>query len=276
MIPRAHITAWRARVPWPSNEQVEQDLVLCRALVSMFQQPTVAERAAFRGGTALHKLFFSAPGRYSEDIDLVQRDPGPIGELIGAIRSSLDPWLGEPRWKQGQGRFTLVYRFTTTFEPVSQMRMKIEINTREHFSMLGVGRRSFIVENPWFHGSAELPVYELDELLGTKMRALYQRKKGRDLFDLWLANERAAVDADRVVECFRRYLEHEGQSVSRAEFAENLLEKLADPRFGTDIEPLIAPGTHWNIPTAGELVLGELASRLPGEPWKGAGASSGR
>ena len=276
MIPRAHITAWRARVPWPSNEQVEQDLVLCRALVSMFQQPTVAERAAFRGGTALHKLFFSAPGRYSEDIDLVQRDPGPIGELVGAIRSSLDPWLGEPRWKQGQGRFTLVYRFTTTFEPVSQMRMKVEINTREHFSVLGLERRSFIVENPWFHGSTELPVYELDELLGTKMRALYQRRKGRDLFDLWLANERAAVDADRVVECFRRYLEHEGQSVSRAEFEANLLEKLADPRFGTDIEPLIAPGTHWNIPTAGELVLGELASRLPGEPWKGAGASSGR
>lgn len=276
MIPRAHITAWRARAPWPSNEQVEQDLVLSRALVSMFQQPTVAERAAFRGGTALHKLFFTAPGRYSEDIDLVQRDPGPIGELVGAIRSSLDPWLGEPRWKQGQGRFTLVYRFTTTFEPVSQMRMKVEINTREHFSVFGKERRSFIVENPWFHGSTELPVYQLDELLGTKMRALCQRRKGRDLFDLWLASERAVVDATRVVECFRRYLEHEGQSVGRAEFEANLLEKLADPRFGTDIEPLIAPGTHWNTPAAGELVLRELASRLPGEPWRGAGASSGR
>jgi predicted nucleotidyltransferase component of viral defense system len=276
LIPRAHVTAWRIRAPWPSNEQVEQDLVLSRALVSMFQQPTVAELAAFRGGTALHKLFFTAPGRYSEDIDLVQRDPGPIGELIGAIRSSLDPWLGEPRWKQGQGRFTLVYRFTTTFEPVSQMRMKIEINTREHFTVLGLERRAFVVENPWFQGSTELPVYELDEMLGTKMRALFQRRKGRDLFDLWLASERAAVDAGRVVECFRRYLEHEGQSVSRAEFEANLREKLADPRFGTDIEPLIAPGTHWSIPAAGELVLGELASRLPGGPWKGAGASSGR
>lgn len=64
--------------------------------------------------------------------------------------------------------------------------------------------------------------------------------------------------------------------MSRAEVEANLLEKLADPRFGRDIEPLIAPGTHWNIPAAGELVLGELASRLPGEPWKGAGAPSGR
>jgi len=275
LIPRAHITAWRARAPWPSNEQIEQDLVLCRALVSMFQQPAVAERVAFRGGTALHKLFFSAPGRYSEDIDLVQRDPGPIGELIGAIRSSLDPWLGGPRWKQGQGRFALVYRFKTTFEPVSEMRLKIEVNTREHFSVLGVGRRFFIVENPWFHGSTELPVYELDELLGTKMRALYRGKKGRDLFDLWLASERAAVDANRVVECFRRYLEHDGQSVSRAEFEANLFAKLADPRFGRDVEPLVAPSTRWNTAAAAKYVLGELASRLPGEPWKGAGASSG-
>lgn len=64
--------------------------------------------------------------------------------------------------------------------------------------------------------------------------------------------------------------------MSRAELEASLLEKLADPRFGTDIEPLIAPGTHWSIPAAGEFVLGELASRLPGDPWKGAGASPGR
>jgi predicted nucleotidyltransferase component of viral defense system len=107
------------------------------------------------------------------------------------------------------------------------------------------------------------------------MRALYQRKKGRDLFDLWLANERAAVHADRVVECFRRYLDHDGQSVSRAEFEENLLAKLADPRFGRDVEALVAQSTRWNTAVAARYVLGELASRLPGEPWRGAGASSG-
>lgn len=48
--------------------------------------------------------------RYSEDIDLVQREVGPIGTLIDAIREALDPWLDAPRWKQGQGRFTLYYR----------------------------------------------------------------------------------------------------------------------------------------------------------------------
>jgi hypothetical protein len=123
VIPRAHITAWRTRAPWPSNEQVEQDLVLSRALVAIFQHPIVAESAVFRGGTAMHKLFLEAPGRYSEDIDLVQRSPGPIGKLVDAIREALDPWLGDPGWKQGPGRFTLGYRFNTSFDPRAAARL---------------------------------------------------------------------------------------------------------------------------------------------------------
>lgn len=71
MIPRASITAWRKAAPWPDNTHVEQDLVLSRALVELFRRPAFAEGAVFRGGTALHKLFFDPPGRYSEDIDLV-------------------------------------------------------------------------------------------------------------------------------------------------------------------------------------------------------------
>lgn len=94
MIPRANITAWRNHAPWPTNAQVEQDLLLSRALVAMYQNPLVARNAFFRGGTALHKLFFHPAGRYSEDIDLVQYRAGPIGELVEGIRESLDPWLG--------------------------------------------------------------------------------------------------------------------------------------------------------------------------------------
>ncbi len=82
------------------------------------------------------------------------------------------------------------------------MRLKIEINTREHFSVLGTTRQSFTVDNPWFKGTTELPIYHLDELLGTKMRALYQRKKGRDLYDLWLGLRSDDADSNRIVECF--------------------------------------------------------------------------
>lgn len=76
MIPLDYITAWRTHVPWPQLSQVEQDLIICRALVDMYSHPLLAENLAFRGGTALFKLHLS-PARYSEDIDLVQMKPGP-------------------------------------------------------------------------------------------------------------------------------------------------------------------------------------------------------
>lgn len=269
MIPRANITAWRVHAPWPSNEQVEQDLVLSRALVAMFSHDIVAEQAVFRGGTALHKLFFSTSGRYSEDIDLVQRNAGPIGKLIDAIRETLDPWLGSPKWKQGQGRFSLYYRFQTTFAPVSTMRLKIEINTREHFSLFDVTKQRFTVDNPWFKGATDLPVYQLDELLGTKMRALYQRKKGRDLYDLSMALQSRSVDSNRVVRCFRHHMKHDRVTVSRAEYEANLTAKLQSKVFLEDIQLLVRADSEYDPIAAAEIVQNELIAKLPGEPWKG-------
>ncbi len=237
----------------------------------MFERPAAGEALVFRGGTALHKLVSDHPGRYSEDIDLVQREAGPIGGLVGAIRETIDPWLGNPRWKQGEGRFTLLYRFESTFEPVSRMRLKIEINTREHFSVLGVIRRTFAIDNPWFRGSAELPLYHPDELLGAKMRALYQRKKGRDLYDLWHALRCAKVDPMRIMECFRRYMERDGAIPSRAEFEANLAGKLSDEAFLEDIRLLIPAAVDYDPASAAALVQDSLISKLPGDPWRGSG-----
>jgi len=104
VIPRAHITAWRAAAPWSTDAQVEQDLILSRALVQIFSEPTLNSRLAFRGGTALHKLFLNPPSRYSEDIDLVQVKPEPIGPTLTGLRKILDSWLGQPRRKQSEGR----------------------------------------------------------------------------------------------------------------------------------------------------------------------------
>ena len=78
MIPRDYITEWRARAPWIDEFQIEQDLVISRALVVIFSEPSLAEALAFRGGTALYKLYLTPPARYSEDIDLVQVAPGPV------------------------------------------------------------------------------------------------------------------------------------------------------------------------------------------------------
>lgn len=275
MIPRAHITAWRAKAPWPDDAQVEQDLVLARALVEIFNNPLVREALAFRGGTALHKLFFDQPRRYSEDIDLVQKEAGPIGPVLDAIRTALDPWLSEPRRSRGQGRVTMLYRFDTTTLPVRSMRLKIEINTREHIAVLGIVGRTLSVDNPWFSDEAEVTVYELEELLATKLRALYQRKKGRDLYDLWLALESSPHNPreEQVVQCFLRYMDHGKTPVSRAQFEENIAGKLTDSTFLEDIGPLLPTGVDYDTNAAAETVLSRLVAHIPGDPWKGSTSS---
>ncbi|MEP7245440.1 MAG: nucleotidyl transferase AbiEii/AbiGii toxin family protein [Gammaproteobacteria bacterium] len=117
MIPRDYITEWRAHAPWVQDFQVEQDLVISRALVAIFNHPVLAKSLAFRGGTALYKLHLKPAARYSEDIDLVQINAEPAGPIMGALRDVSDPWLGKPQWKQSEGRVTFVYRFDSEDAP---------------------------------------------------------------------------------------------------------------------------------------------------------------
>jgi predicted nucleotidyltransferase component of viral defense system len=104
MIPRDYITAWRAKVAWVEDSQVEQDLIISRALVEIFSERELASSLAFRGGTALHKLHFRPAARYSEDLDLVQVEAGAIGPVLTALHKTLDSWLGEPQRNQSEGR----------------------------------------------------------------------------------------------------------------------------------------------------------------------------
>ena len=93
MIPRDYITQWRERAPWSEDFQVEQDLIISRALVAVFSDPVLAEVLAFRGGTALYKLYLTPPARYSEDIGLIQgasstrSNPTAIAENARASRN---------------------------------------------------------------------------------------------------------------------------------------------------------------------------------------------
>jgi predicted nucleotidyltransferase component of viral defense system len=269
VIPQASITAWRAVAPWADDAQVEQDLVLTRAVIELFAESAVASRIALRGGTSLNKLFMQPAVRYSEDIDLVQTKAVPIGPLLDAIRGKLDSWLGRPARSRAEGGVTLMYRFESEVPPVRPLRLKIEINTREHLTVLGFSRRRLTADNPWFAGSADVITYELDELLGTKLRALYQRRKGRDLFDLWLCIERGLVNPDRLLACFSQYMEHERHKVSRAQFEKNLHEKRNDAAFLNDIVPLLASGIDYDADGAMDVVLKTLIQRLPGEAWRG-------
>ena len=268
MISQAYITEWQQHAPWPQRFQIEQDLVICRALVEIFDNPLLSDTLAFRGGTALFKLHMPAV-RYSEDVDLVQVKAGAIGPIMNEIRAVLNPWLGSPKWKQTQGRVTFHYRFVS--EDGLPLNLKIEINTREHFSIYGFKKHHFRVDSRWFKGSAEIQTYQLEELLATKLRALYQRNKGRDLFDLWFAfnNGKSRPSLELMVVAFLKYMENEGLTVSRANFEQNLSEKQINPLFTDDLKPLLSTDKRYDFQHAYEFVIENIVVHLPGEAWRG-------
>lgn len=265
MIPFAHVIHWRQRAPWPRDDYVEQDLVISRVLVELFDTPTIASQVAFRGGTALHKLHLAPAARYSEDIDLVQTTSEPIGPLIDAIRNQLS-WLdAKPKRDRGEMMFTMTYRFDGSGAPSVPMRIKIEINTRESSTEFGIIEHPFEVDSPWFRGRTNLRTYILEELLGTKLRALYERRKGRDVFDLRHALDlHPDLDCQRVVDCCLAYMKREGKSLSRTEFKINLDDKRNNAEFMSDMQLLLDPDYgEYDPALAIDTIEEEFLNRFP-------------
>ncbi len=272
MIPRMNIIAWSAKAPWADMRQIEQDLIISRALVELFADPTLSREVRFRGGTALHKLHLPKPLRYSEDIDLVRTAAGPIGPVLDRIRQRLEPWLGRAAFDQSETAPKL--RFRTEAEDGSgTIKLKVEINTREIRAFDPPRTIRYEVENPWYAGGADIATFSCEELLATKLRALLQRDKGRDLLDLFHALEAFQdLSTARLVECFGLYLEDRGTPISRAQAEQRMFAKLAAPRFMTDIRPLLAPEEAAKLTDAATrhafvTVFDRLITTLSGEPW---------
>lgn len=185
MIPKDHITAWRAQAPWLLAAQVEQDLVISRVIVDLFDEAQDRDQHT----RALHRARCQARA----------------------------PRSGKPMVQWCRDRLA----------------------------------------------------YAIDELLCTKLRALYQRKKGRDLFDLWYAMDQGRMDPPTLLGCFERYMDKDERTVTRAQFEANLSQKRKQPDFRDDVGPLLRPGFTWNFDAAMDAVLANLVAHLPGEPWKG-------
>lgn len=232
---------------------------------SIFSDEFLRANLAFRGGTALHKLYLSPQPRYSEDIDLVQIYPGPIKPIMFRLGEVLD-WLPNRSTAQKRHSNKMYFKFESEVPPVELIRLKIEINCFEHFNVMGLNHVTFKMRNSWFSGETEIATYHLEELIGTKMRALYQRKKGRDLFDISCALAQGDLNIEKVLECYRRYMEFVVERApSYKEFVLNMNGKMNDSEFISDVAPLLRPEIHFDPTEAYRSVYDNLIDRLPGK-----------
>jgi Nucleotidyl transferase AbiEii toxin, Type IV TA system len=117
---------------------------------------------------------------------------------------------------------------------------------------------------------AEIASFEPEELFGTKLPALLQRRRNRDLFDLHQGLEQVPLAPRKIVACFDHYLALEGKPITRAIAEQRMLEKLTQS-LTEDVAPMLPSGVPWSDADAiqaFERVWTELIARISGEGWK--------
>lgn len=271
---RQDILVHQAIVPWAAQYQVEQDLLLCRTMVALFDDAFLSSQIAMRGGTLLHKVHLAPAAQYSEDIDLVVVGTRPaehirrvLTDVLGAPKASV--WdtlkLAIRNTVKPSRVLRMTYSARSIIEPGRTLEIVVEANVTERKPHRPVVEMPFSF--PFRDKSIQTRVkgFDIHEMLGTKMRAMFQRKRGRDLFDLYwaLTKSRDAVDPAGIVASFQHYLKQEGTKAGRAEFVGILEAHLKDRGFCSDMEPLLRTGIDYDPQTAGSYVKAKLLSLLP-------------
>ena len=247
-------------------------------MVALFEDAFLRSQIAMRGGTLLHKVHLAPPSRYSEDIDLVVIGDRPETHVRKALNRVLHDVLGTPKlsvWEdiklairntvKPSRVLRMTYAIPSLMEPGINMEVVVEANVTERTPHRPVIKIPF--EYPFRDATISTQVngYDLNEMLGTKLRALFQRRRGRDLFDLYWALKLAlpSVDPAGIIASFQHYLKAEKSVAGRAEFVALLDAHLADRGFCSDMIPLLRVGITYDPQQAGTFVKERLLSLLP-------------
>ncbi len=275
MIQQSHLTAWQAYAPWGKRSQIEQDLRLTRGMATIFADEILSKHLAMRGGTVLHKGHLAPASRYSEDIDLVLVKRMDREGLDARLREVLAPVLGEPSdsvirdaWLAVRNALkpSKILRTVYSYVPLGlkyPMTIKVEVNLNENASLFPlVPVEVDMLDDEGEVRRCSVRSYQINEMLGTKLRALMQRTQGRDLFDLYHAGELGArgatpyvVNQAQAIEAFNWYLANEGTRMNREEAERLLWERVRDAAFRRDMHTLLrADYGAYDIDAAASLV----------------------
>ena len=265
MISAQELAAWRPFAPWSSDLMVEQDYLLTQAVAAIYEDKFLKGHVAMRGGTVLHKGHLAPASRYSEDIDLVLVTERPPAHIKKALARVLAPLLGSPTESvltdiqlavRNLVAKSKIIRTTYTYDPHSTeatfSHLKVEVNVNENRSLYPLVPVELTVPDAMTTRQVSVVSYDLDEMLGTKIRALLQREDGRDLFDLWWAwkmsntNTAVKVDPSRVGAAFRFYMNQEGSHFSAATVQQELERRMKSRKFLGDMDGYLPAGHSYS------------------------------
>ena len=242
----------------PDLTLAELDYRLVHALRAIYTDPFLRNRLCLKGGTALNKLYLPGTSRLSVDLDFnaigskeqVLRERTPIGEAIAAALAQQDSNY-DLSYRGRYDQLTVYARFSP-LSGTARQRLKVEVSFIERFAILGQVELS-LVPSP-FDEPLAVNTYHLEELTSTKLRALYDRRKGRDIYDLFrIADHDLNQAAVRKMVLY--YFYRANKVFHYPTFVRNVELKIAERGFRDDVRSLIRHGVELDWETACQQVL---------------------
>ena len=286
---------------------VEKDYVLGWILAGIYHHEGLAENWIFKGGTCLKKCFFETY-RFSEDLDFTLKDAGHLdaGFLAGAFAGIAD-WVYEQTgielpadrqefdiYENPRGNLScqgkIPYRGPIAPRGKNIPNIKLDLTADEHVALAPVRLPVYHPYSDAPKGGIHVIAYAYEEAFGEKVRALAERTRPRDLYDVinLYRNEEARPAPAVLLDVLRRKCEFKGiavpDNVAALEPHRADLEGAWDHMLGHQLPALPPVQSFWDalpeffawlqtgvapqIPatyqiTAGETVLRERTLRLP-------------
>ena len=213
---------------------VEKDYVLGWLLVGIGRS-RAAPGLALKGGTALSKVYFPGAWRLSEDLDFTFLEPrgsrgladaltGEFASLVREAAPGLRAALRDPPHLAGDNYLQARVRFEG---PIGAGTIKIEASREDPVGPL---RSRSLPPSEFDYPRARVRVYSLENMVSEKLRAMAERRRARDYYDVWKLTKVHEIDWGAVRRLFPEKCRFKGVQVGS-------LGRL----FPRDLEATLAP-----------------------------------
>ena len=214
MIPKQEIMTLAAELQLQAHA-VEKDYALGWFLAGISAHPEIGPRWVFKGGTCLKKCFFETY-RFSEDLDFTLQDADHLDEaFLTEVFEEIGEWVYEACGLQLPPE---ARKFEVFTNPHGSLSAQGRVGYRGPLGRTGDSPRIKLdlaadeilvltpVQRPVHHLYTDLPAdgirilsYSFEEVFAEKMRALAERQRPRDLYDVVHLYRRQDLQPDRSV-----------------------------------------------------------------------------
>lgn len=236
----------------------ELDYRLVHALSAIYGSSFLKERLCVKGGTAINKLYLKETSRLSVDLDFnhigskeqVAKEKRNLREKITELLKAQDPSYSVTHTKRKYEQTTLKIGYRTVGG--TPQNFKLEISHVERFPILEPVEKQLETSE----GRFGISTYQLEELTATKLRALFERLKGRDIYDLYFVSElKPRPEAISTRKLFLYYFYRSKKVFNPKVYFRNLDEKYKSGRYIDDVSKFVKPTVQFSFKAATEHVI---------------------